>query len=345
MRQLPTTAARAIGLLLGLTTGPAAAEGELFVFNWTDYTAPALIEAFERETGIEVTLDTYDSNETLLTKLKSGGDGYDIVVPTHYLLPILIDEGLIQEIDATALEGFDNIEGRWRGPPWDPENRYSVPWQWGTTAFTVDTDVYDGDIDSYALLFEPPPELRGRIGMLSTPYDVIPMALIYLGLPLCSEDPGEMDRVLALLRAQKPHVKVYSSEGVLERLLSGDTAMHGNWNGYSLRARKEKPALRYAYPREGIVTWFDSLVVPRGARNPENARRFLAFVLRPENAALQSNFTGYANGIAGSARFMSEALRDAPEIVPPADIKTVFAQTCPQAAIELADRVWTKLLQ
>lgn len=345
MRDLSLTTALAVALALGPAAAPASAEGELFIYTWTDYTAPALIAAFEKETGIEVVIDTYDSNETLLAKLKAGASGYDIIVPTHYLLPVLIEEDLVQEIDATTLKGYDNIESRWRSPSWDPENRYSVPWQWGTTAFTVNTAVYDGDIDSYALLFDPPPELRGRIGMLSTPFDVIPMALIYLGLPLCSEDPEEMARALALLRAQKPHVKVYSSEGVLERLLSGDTAVHGNWNGYSLRARRENPSLRYAYPREGIVTWFDSLAVPSGARNPENARRFLEFVLRPKNAALQSNFTGYANGIAGSARHMSEELRNAPEVVPPADIKTVFTQTCSETSIELADRVWAKLLQ
>ena len=322
---------------LALAAVVASADGDLFLYNWTDYTSPELIEKFEHETGIRVTLDTYDSNETLLAKLKQGGGGYDIVVPSHNFIGILIAEGLIQTIDAQLLPGYENIDRRWRGPDWDPDNSYTVPWQWGTTSFTVDTAVYGGDIDTYAVLFDPPAELRGSIGMFRTPDEVVPMAQIYLGLPLCNESPEEMRQVQRLLEEQKPHVKVYNSDGILERLVSGDTAAHMNWNGYSLRARKEKPTLRYAYPREGTLAWFDSIAVPTGARNYANALKFVAFMLRPENAALQSNFAGYANGIAGSAVFMSDELKAAPEVSAPKDVRAVFSQSCPETAIR-ADR-------
>jgi spermidine/putrescine transport system substrate-binding protein len=334
-----------VAAALVLSAVGAAADGELFLYNWTDYTSPELIDKFERETGIEVTLDTYDSNETLLAKLKQGGGGYDVVVPSHNFVGILIAEGLIQKINAQSLPGYDNIDPRWRGPEWDPGNGYTVPWQWGTTSFTVDTAVYGGDIDTYAVLFEPPEALRGNIGMFRTPDEVVPMAQIFLGLSLCNDNPEEMRQVQQLLEAQKPHVKVYNSDGILERLVSGDTAAHMNWNGYSLRARKEKPTLRYAYPREGTLSWFDSIAVPTGARNFDNAVKFAAFMLQPENAALQSNFAGYANGIAGSAAFMSEELKAAPEVNAPGDVKAVFSQSCPETAIRLTDRIWTRLQQ
>ena len=165
---------------LTLSAASAAAEGDLFLYNWTDYTSPDLVDKFERETGINVTLDTYDSNETLLAKLKQGGGGYDIVVPSHNFVEILISEGLIQRIDAKSLPGFENIDPKWQGPEWDSDNSYTVPWQWGTTSFTVDTSVYGGDIDTYVVLFDPPAELRGSIGMFRTPDEVIPMAQIYL---------------------------------------------------------------------------------------------------------------------------------------------------------------------
>ena len=116
MRDLSLTTALEVALALGPAAAPASAEGELFIYTWTDYTAPALVAAFEKETGIEVVIDTYDSNETLLAKLKAGASGYDIIVPTHYLLPVLIEEDLVQEIDATTLSGYDNIERRWRSP-------------------------------------------------------------------------------------------------------------------------------------------------------------------------------------------------------------------------------------
>ena len=172
-----------------------------------------------------------------------------------------------------------------------------------------------------------------------------PWRRFYLGVPLCNESPEDMKKVQALLQEQKPHVKVYNSDGILERLVSGDTALHTNWNGYSLRARKEKASLRYAYPREGTLSWFDNIAVPARAKNYENAVKFVAFMLKPENAAVQSNFAGYANGIAGSAEYMTAELRTAPEVNAPAGVKAVFTQSCTEKSIKLADRVWTKLKQ
>ena len=273
MKKLISIVAAAAVMMAG--TQAAQADGDLFLYNWTDYTSPELIEKFEEETGINVTLDTYDSNETLLAKLKQGGGGYDIVVPSHNFVEILVNEGLLRRIDAKSLPGYGNIDPKWQGPPWDPENAYTIPWQWGTTSFTVDTAVWGGDVDTYAVLFEPPGELQGGIGMFNAPDEVIPMAQIYLGVPLCNESPEDMKKVQALLQNQKPHVKVYNSDGILERLVSGDTAIHTNWNGYSLRARKEKASLRYAYPRRkarcpGSTTW-RCRQAPRTTRTPSSS--------------------------------------------------------------------------
>ena len=275
----------------------AHAQGKLFLYNWTDYTSPEVIEKFEQETGVSVTLDTFDSNETLLAKLKQGRVGYDIVVPAHNFIPIFIAENLLEPINVKSLSGYDNIDDRWKNPSWDPGNVYTIPWQWGTTSYMVDSAVYGGDINSYKILFEPPQELQGKIGMFKSPDEVIAMAKIYLGVPICTEDGDDMRRVLAVLKKQKPYVKVYNSDGIKERLVSGDTAVHTIWNGDALRARTEKPTLKYAYPREGVISWFDNLAVPKGAKNKENALKFIAFMLRPENAALQSNFAKYSNGI------------------------------------------------
>lgn len=330
---------------LGLVASGALADGELYIYNWTDYTSPELIEKFEAETGITVTMDTYDSNDTLLAKLKSGASGYDIVVPSHNYVPIFVAEELFQKINAQDLEGYSNIAEGFRNPPWDPENEYTVPWQWGSTSFTVNTDVFGGDIDTYETLFRPPEELHGQIGMFKAPSDVVDMALIYLGYGVCSESKDEMREVLELLKQQKPHVEVYNSDGILERLTSGDAALHQNWNGNSIRARAENPALKYAFPREGVLTWADNLAVPVGAQNYDNALKFIEFVLRPENIAVQSNFAGYSNGISGSAEFLSEAMASAPELSPPDGTPLVFSETCSEIATELQSKVWTTLLQ
>ncbi len=327
------------------TLAADATQGELFLYNWSDYTAPDLIEKFESETAIKVVLDTYDSNETLLAKLKQGATGYDIVVPSHNFVQIFIKEGLLQKINASEISGYENIDKRWQSPSWDAGNAYTIPWQWGTTSYAVDTAVYDGNIDSYGVLFTPPPELDGKIGMFKTPEEVIPMAQIYLGIPLCSEKPSDMQAVYELLSVQKPAVKVYNSDGIKERLVSGDVAAHMTWNGYSLRSRKEKASIAYAYPTEGVLSWFDNIAVPKGAKNKANAIKFIEFMLQPENAAIQSNFAGYANGIAGSPEYMNAELKSAPEVNMPANAKSVFTQSCSEAAIKLADRAWTKLLK
>lgn len=323
----------------------AYAQEELYLYNWTDYTSPELIEKFESETGIDVTLDTFDTNETLLAKLKSGGATYDIVVPSHNFVSIMVEENLLQPVNVQELDGYENLDPRWRDPQWDPGNKYSVPWQWGTTSYAVDTAVYDGPIDDYAVLFEPPEPLQGSIGMMNSPDDVINMALVYMGEPTCNQDPQTMQRVLELLQAQKPHVKVYNSDGIKERMVSGDTAMHMMWNGYAMRAKAEKPSIQYAFPSQGVVTWMDNLVVPKDAAHPENAVKFIEFMLQPENAAMQSNFARYANGIQGSAEYLDEELTAADAFETPDDVDNIFVEACPEKSIELYSRVWTKLLQ
>jgi spermidine/putrescine transport system substrate-binding protein len=332
-------------LALLLAPGIALAQGELFLYNWSDYTAPDLIKKFEKETGIKVTLDIYDSNETLLAKMKSGGGSYDIAVPSHNFIEIMIQEGLIEKIDASTLKGFENITDSMKGPPWDPGNEYTIPWNYGSTSFCINTEAYKGDFSSLGVLFEPPAELQGKIGMFDSPEENSNMAIVYLGIAMCNEHPEEMKKVQDLLLEQKPHVKVYSSEGIHERLISEDVLISGCWNGAAMRARKENPAITYAYPKEGIVGWADSLVVPKGSKNKENALKFIEFMLQPENAAIQTNFSGYANAIKGSDAFMNDDLKDAPELVVPEGTKIVFQPTCSETAIRLLDKVWTKVKQ
>lgn len=326
-----------------IAAAPAHAGGDLFIYNWTDYTAPALIEKFQKETGIKVTVDTYDSNETLLAKLKAGGAGYDIVVISSDFVPIFIEEKLIQKIDGPKLDGFQNIEARWRGPAWDKGNDYTVPFDWGVTSFDVNTKYVKGPIDSLKTLFEPPPEAKGRVGMLSAPTEVMSQAELYLGLPPCQTDTANMKKVSSLLEAQSGAVKVYASDGAIEREASGETWIIQIWNGDAARARLANPDIKFVFPKEGVVGWMDNMAIPTSAKNPENARRFMAFFLRPENAALSENFTHYSSAITGVGPFLDPALRDAPELNVPKDTKIVFSPTCPAPAIKLIDRVWTKL--
>ena len=333
----------AAAIAASLAAGPARAAEELFIYNWTNYIAPDLIKKFEKDTGIKVTLDTYDSNETLLAKLKSGAAGYDIVVVSSDFVEIFVKEGVIQKIDAPKLAGYDNIEKRWRNPVWDKDNAYTIPWNWGLTSFSINTKYVKGEVDSLKTLFEPAPELKGKIGMFGSPSEVVSLAQVYLGTPPCETDPQKLKPVQELLEKQAPFVKVYNSDGIIERQASGETWLHQQWNGAAMRSREKNPDIKFVFPKEGAVGWMDNIAVPASAKHPQNALKFVSFLMRPENMALQSNFTKYSNAVAGSEKFFEESMKGAPELSVPADLKVVFTPSCPEAAIKLIDRVWTRL--
>jgi spermidine/putrescine transport system substrate-binding protein len=340
---------RAISLLtafafsLGATL--AKAEGELFIYNWTEYTPPELVDKFEAETGIKVSVDTYDSNETLLAKLQAGATGYDLVVPSQNFVPIMINEGLIQKVAVHELPNYANYEEKWKKPEWDPEHEYSAPWQWGTTSFSFHSEEYSGSGESLAEFFEPSEELRGRLSVFPTPDEVISLANIYLGIDFCSEDPKEMKRIQDMLVAQKDYVVAYNNETMSDLITSGEALMTNHWNGFSRLGRLAGAPVQYAYPKEGVVGWFDSLVVPTSAKNVENARKFMNFMMDPVNMAILTENQGYGDAIKGTAQYYSEELKTAPEVNPPSDLNVVFAPTCSPKAQSLIDKVWTKVLQ
>ena len=343
-RQIKTLALGA-GVALALS-GAARAEGELFIYNWFDYTPPELIEKFEQEHDVSVTLDTYDSNETLLAKLVGGGTGYDIAMPGDYMVAIMIREGLLEKVEPNQMANFNNLDSRWVNVYWDPGREYSIPWQWGTTAFMVNREVYDGDIDTLAVLFDPPPPLQGEINVLRDVNDVLNMGLRYLGHPRCNDNEEQLRELDELMQNSKQYWKSFNSDGAKEVLVSGDVQAGMIWNGFGMRARLEKPSLDYAYPKEGFTGWMDNVVVLKGARNLENAKLFVNFMMEPEHAAMVSNFARYANGVAGSEAFMDPELLEAPEIVLPEGApEPEFVPPCEDEVIRMYDRIWTNLLR
>jgi len=332
-------------IAVALTAGLAKADGELFIYNWTEYTPPQLIAKFEKETGIKVTVDTYDSNETLLAKLQAGATGYDLVVPSQNFVPILIKEGLIQKVAVHDLPNFKNYKDEWKFPEWDPEQEYSSGWQWGTTSFSYNNKLYHGKGESLREFFEPDEEVRGRLSIFQTPDEVISLANIYLGLPFCSEDPKEMQKVQDLLMHQKEFVVALNSETMSDLLTSGEAIITNHWSGYNRLGRLAGAPITYAYPKEGVVGWFDSLTVPTSAKNVDNARKFMNFMMEPENMAMLTEQQGYGDAIKGTDAYYSEEVKSAPEINPPKGLNVVFAPTCSPAAQALIDKVWTKVWQ
>ncbi len=332
-----------LAMSLSFAVTAVSASGELHIYNWGNYTNPDMIKKFEKEYSIKVTIDGYDSNEVMLAKVEQGGSGFDIVVPGDYMIAIMIEKGLLEKVQPNKMSNFKNIDPKWVNVYWDDGRDYSIPYQWGTTNFTVDATVYKGDVNTLALLFDPPNELKGRINMLKDMNDVINAGLRYLNYPRCNADKSQLKELNDLLVNAKQHWRTMDY-AVIEKLTSKDVDLSQSWNGAAKRARKDRPELVYSYPKEGFTGWMDNVAVLKGAPNLENAKKFINFMMEPENAALTSNFANYANGIIGSEPFMNKDLTSAPEIVMPASAPAPeFVPPCPQQVTDLYTRIWTNL--
>jgi len=333
-----------IAALLATGASPALAAGELNLFNWGNYTSPELIEKFEKEFDVEVTVTDYDSNDTALAKVKAGGHGYDIVVPSATHMPIWIAEGLLIESRPDEMENFRHVAEEWRDPDWDPGRRYSVPWQWGSVGVIVDTSLYDGDIDTSGIVFDPPEALVGKVNVAPEMNDVINSALYYVGGEPCTTDKAMLKKARDVLVEAKP--KWLSMDyGVIEKFAGRDLGASLYWNGAAFRSREKNEDVRFGYPKEGYALWMDSAAIIKDAKNVDNARAFLDFIMIPENAAMISAFARYANGIAGSEEFMPEDMLNAPEVMIPEEHAAAghFIETCSPAVQKLYTAIWTDI--
>jgi spermidine/putrescine transport system substrate-binding protein len=330
-----------VGLCLGLAS-TARAEGVLNIFNWGDYTSPELIAKFEQAYGVDVTITDFDSNDTALAKVKAGGHGFDIVVPSASFMSIWIGDGLLLETRPDQMENFGHVEPRWVDVPFDPGRHYSVPWQWGVTTIAANTDAYKGPLDSWSVVFDPPPELAGKIFVVPEMSDVVGAAILYVGGEPCTGDKAVLRRARDVLAAARP-AWLSLDYGAFDGFAKGDFLAALAYNGGFFRARLENPAIRTGFPKEGFPIWMDNVAVLADANNVENAKLFQNFVMDPQNAAMISAYARYANGIAGSEAYLPEDMRDAPELTLPQGHKGVFIQACPPEVNEMMTRIWTDL--
>ncbi|WP_237154936.1 extracellular solute-binding protein [Oryzibacter oryziterrae] len=322
--------------------GPALAAGELHIYNWGDYTNPDLIAKFEKQYDVKVSLDTYDSNETMLAKVRAGASGYDIVVPSDYTVKVMVDEGMLEETKPNTMENFKYMIPKFVDVYWDSGRNYSVPWQFGLTVFAVNTDKYKGPIDSLGILFDPPAELKGRINMLDDMNSVIHAAERYLNLPRCGGEKENLKKVSELLLKAKENWRTFSYD-TIPKMTSGDVDASQTWNGAAYRMRQANPAIKFAYTKEVMEGWMDNVVVLKGAANIENAKLFQNFIMAPENAGLISAFAGYDNGIMDSHKYMPNGMGDSPEMNMPAGFASEFTPPCPKEVVEMYNKIWTNL--
>lgn len=304
-----------------------ATSGEVNLYTWSDYYPEELIKKFTEDTGIKLNVDYFDSNESLEAKLRaSNGAGYDVVVPSDYMVQILANDGLLLEFDATSLPNGGNIKPEFLDVYFDEGRKFSTPYLYGTTSFMYDTEVITEDLTSWADYFNPP-ESAGKVGTMNDQSEVINSALRVTGGDFCTTDGAELQAAQDLLLDFKPRVGTINSDGILERLANGEQAMAMIWNGAGHRAALERPSLKWVYPEEGIALWQDNFTIPVGAKNVDQAKTFLNWMLDPENMAVAVNFQAYASGVAGTDELMNDELRNSPAISMPEDYKLALPVT------------------
>ncbi len=314
----------------------------LYYFTWSDYVDKETMAEFERIAGVKVMVDTFSSNEELLAKLQSGADGYDVMVPSDYMVSIMAHQGLLADLDLSKIPNVQLVAERLQRLPFDPENRHSIPYLWGAVGIGYDSAVVSTEPDSWAVLWDP--QYKGRISMLNDQREVLGAALRSMGQSLNTRDPTIIEQAKAKLLAQKPLVKTYTSENYDQLLASGEVALAHGWGGAVARAMVERPSVRFVVPKEGGTVWSDCLVVLKTSKNKDLAMQFVNFLLDPGVAARTTNRVLFASSNREARSLVREQVRDNPAVyVPDSVFERLEWMTDVGKAIRLYDRAWTEL--
>ena len=335
-------------------------ERVLNIYNWSDYIAPDIVPAFEKEYGIKVHYDVFDANTVLQTKLLTGNTGYDIVVPSANFMALQIKAGVFQKLDKSLLPNLKNVDPEMarRMEPLDPGMDHSVNYFWGTSGIGYNADrikaaMPNAPLDSLAMLYDPAVVSRFKqcgVIIVDEPAEVVSTVLLYLGRDQQSEKPGDLAAAEGVLMAIRPYVRYVQAEQYIEDLANGEICLALGWSGDVLnaaaRARDANRGnvIKYDIPREGAVLFFDMMAIPADAPHPKNAHLFINYMLRPEVAARNSSFVHYASANAAAYPLIDPVVRGDRSIFPPPEAMGRLAPDLPhsQAYTRMLTRTWTR---
>jgi putrescine transport system substrate-binding protein len=356
-----TAALLAVALIAGAPSADAQTRRVVNVYNWTDYISPEVLKDFTRDTGIEVTYDTFDSNDTLETKLLAGKSGYDVVVPSANFMQQQIKAGVFQKLDKSKLPNLANAwpEVTKRLAVYDPDTQYAVNYMWGTVGIGYNVKkaqqvLPNVKIDSWDIVFKPENISKFKacgVHMLDSADDILPAALKYLGFDPNSSKTDELEKAAALMSKIRPNVRKFHSSEYLNALASGQICLVVGFSGDIKQAQnraaeaKRGVEIGYAIPKEGAQLWFDNLAIPKDARHVDEAHAFIDYMMRPEVAAKNSNFIAYANGNLASQKFIDKAVLEDPSVYPSAEtmsrLYTIVAHDAQTKRV--MNRLWTRI--
>ena len=347
------------------TTAPVTPGEEpkvLNVLNWSDYIAEDTVANFEKETGIKVTYDVFDSNEVLEAKLMTGKSGYDVVVPSLTFLARQIQAGVFMPLDKSKLSNLGNMDPQIQGliAQNDKDNAHAVNYLWGTTGIAYNEDKLKerfGDnapINDWKMIFEPENISKMTdcgVYILDTPSEILPIALLYLGEQPNSFDPAVIQKGVDLMLKIRPHITQFHSSQVVDALANGDACLAIAWSGDVIqaadRANEAGKGVKvgYSIPKQGAPVWFDMMAIPKDANHPNNAHVFINYMMRPEVMAGIQNTVHYASGNAKAKELINEAIRNDPRVYPTPEVQpTLFSlAVIPPEVDRIFNRAWTTI--
>ena len=356
-----TLAVALLALWCAASNGPVAAEKVVNIYNWADYIGPTTLADFEKEFGVKVNYDIYDTTDIVDAKLMAGNTGYDVVVHSASYSARLIEAGVYQPVDKAKLSNWKHLDPdilrTMAG--FDPGNRHAVPYMWGTTGVSYNIDmlrkrVPEVNLETADFFFKP--EIISRfadcgVTVLDGSIDALPMVMNYLGYPGNSIDPGHLRDAEQLMKSIRPYIRYFSSAKMLIDLPNKEVCVAMSWSGdYSVARTRAREAgidinLGYAMLEKGIPTWIDNMFIPNDAPHPDNAHLFINYLLRPEVIAPISNFIGYANCNRSATPLIAPAIAGDPAIYPNADVKRRLTATLVYAPkVERPrSRAWTRI--
>lgn len=316
----------------------------LNLYSWAGFFPEAVLQEFEKETGIHVNFSSYANNESLYAKLKANPDsGYDIVVPSTYFIDRMVRQNLIQKLDKSKLANISALDPTFLGREDDPKDEYSVPFLWGATGIVVNTRYHAvADLKIWDDLWKP--RYRDQLLALDDTREMFSIALITLGYSVNDQDPEHIEAAFEKLKLLMPNIKLFNLDAVRSIYLDEDITLGVGWSGDAYLAQQENPRLEFIYPADGFIISLDSLAIPTGAKHVENAHRFIDFVLRPEIAMAISLGTGFSTANQAAVKLLPEKIRNNPTIYPSAKIlKGARFQTDAGNAAPLYEKYFERL--
>ena len=298
MKKLSVVLCTVLVLSLAMTVtgcgGKKSANGEVVVYNWGEYIDPEAITMFEKETGIHVIYDEFETNEIMYPKVEAGATVYDVICPSDYMIQKMIENDLLQEINKDHITNYNNIGAQYykSSEEFDPGNKYSIPYCWGTVGILYNKTMVDEPIDSWSVLWDE--KYKDNILMQDSVRDALMVGLRLNGYSMNSLDLDELTKAKNDLIAQKPLVQAYVVDQVRDKMIGDEAAIGVIYSGEAIYTQRENENLEYVIPKEGTNVWIDSWVIPKNANNLENAEKFIDFMLRPDIALMNFDYITYS---------------------------------------------------